>query len=155
MSKIESENRLERQKERADNFFDKTKNSLRWILNGNRPKNFQISTIFTVTLKLAIFRRENQKERQKERADNFFDETENCLRWILKGNRPKNFKILTIFTITLELAIFKRENQKKRQKEQADIFFDKTKNYLRWILKGNRSKKFQISTIFTNRPEMV
>ena len=66
-------NRLERQKERGDNFFDETKNYLRWILKGNRPKKFQISTIFTFTLELAIFRRENQKERQKERADNFFD----------------------------------------------------------------------------------
>ena len=77
------------------------------------------------------------------------------MRWILNGNRPKNFQISTIFTITLELAIFKRENQKERQKERADNFFDKTKNSLRWILKGNRSKKFQISTIFTNRPEMA
>ena len=55
MGKIESENRLERQKERADNFFDKTKNSLRWILNGNRPKNFQISTIFTNRPEMAYF----------------------------------------------------------------------------------------------------
>ena len=55
MGKIESENRLERQKERADNFFDKTKNSLRWILNGNRPKKFQISTIFTYRPETALF----------------------------------------------------------------------------------------------------
>ena len=55
MGKIESENRLERQKERADNFFDKTKNSLRWILNGNRSKNFQISTIFTNRPEIAYF----------------------------------------------------------------------------------------------------
>ena len=41
MGKIESENRLERQKERADNFFDKNKNYLCWILNGNRPKIFR------------------------------------------------------------------------------------------------------------------
>ena len=77
------------------------------------------------------------------------------MRWILKGNRPKNFQISTIFTITLELAIFKRENQKERQKERADNYFDKTKNYLRWILNGNRPKNFQISTIFTNTPEMA
>ena len=111
-------------------------------MKGNRPKNFQISTIFTFTLELAIFRRENQKERQKERADNFFDKTKNYLCWILKGNRPKKFQISTIFTITLELAIFKRKNQKERQKERADNFFYRTKNYLRWILKGNRPKKF-------------
>ena len=98
---------------------------------------------------------ENRLERQKERADNFFDKTKNSLRWILNGNRPKKIKISTIFTFTLELAIFRRENQKERQKERADNFFDKTKNYLRWILKGNRSKIFPISTIFTNRPEMV
>ena len=61
----------------------------------------------------------------------------------MKGNRQKNFKILTIFTITLELAIFKRENQKERQKERADNYFDKTKNYLRWILNGNRPKIFK------------
>ena len=87
-------------------------------------KKIQISNIFTITLELAIFRRENQKERQKERADNFFDKTKNYLRWILKGNRPKNFQISTIFTFTLELAIFRRENQKERQKERADNFFD-------------------------------
>ena len=57
--------------------------------------------------------------------------------------------------ISVELDNLKQENQKERQKERADNFFDKTKNYLRWILKGNRSKNFQISTIFTNRPEMV
>ena len=73
MDSFKQENQKERQKKRADNSFDKTKNYLRWILNGNSPKNFQISTIFTFTLELAIFRRENQKERQKERADNFFD----------------------------------------------------------------------------------
>ena len=47
MGKFKLQIRVERQKERADNFFDKTKTSLRSILNGNRPKNFQISTIFT------------------------------------------------------------------------------------------------------------
>ena len=47
MGKFKLQNRVERQKERADNFFDITKNSLRSTLNGNRPKNFQISTIFT------------------------------------------------------------------------------------------------------------
>ena len=74
MDSFKQENQKERQKKRADNSFDKTKNYyLCWILNGNSPKNFQISTIFTFTLELAIFRRENQKERQKERADNFFD----------------------------------------------------------------------------------
>ena len=124
MDSFKQENQKERQKERADNFFDKTKNYLRWILNGNRPKKFKISTIFTFTLELAIFRRENQKERQKERADNYFDKTKNYLRWILNGNRPKKFKISTIFTFTLELAIFRRENQKERQKERADNFFD-------------------------------
>ena len=62
-------------------------------------------------------------------------------------------KISTIFTITLDLGIFKRENQPERQKERADNFFDKTKNSLRWILNGFRPKKFQISTIFTYRPE--
>ena len=46
-------NHLERQKERDDNFLHKSKNSLRWILKGNRPKNFQNSTFFTNTIELA------------------------------------------------------------------------------------------------------
>ena len=84
-------NHLERQKERDDNFLHKSKNSLRWILKGNRPKNFQNSTIFTIAIELGIFERENRPERQKERADNFLHKSKNSLRWILKGNRPKNF----------------------------------------------------------------
>ena len=55
--------------------------------------------------------------------------------------------------ISVELDSFKQENQKERQKERADNFFDKTKSSLRSILNGNRPKNFQISTIFTNRPE--
>ena len=54
-------------------------------------QNHQNSTIFTITLELGIFERENRPERQKERADNFLHHTKNSLRWILKGNRPKNF----------------------------------------------------------------
>jgi len=104
---------------------------------------------------LGIFKRENQLEREKERADKYFDKTKNSLRWILKGNRTKNVRNWKIFTFTLELVIFIRENQLERQKERADNFFDKTKNSLRWILQGNRPKKFQNSTIFTNRPEIA
>ena len=84
-------NHPERQKERDNNFLHKSKNSLRWILKGKRPKNFQNSTIFTITIESGIFERENRPERQKERADNFLHHTKNSLRWILKGNRPKNF----------------------------------------------------------------
>ena len=35
MGKIKLQNRLERQNGAADNFFHKTKNSLRWILKGS------------------------------------------------------------------------------------------------------------------------
>ena len=73
------QNHLERQKEWADNFFIKQK-KLHWILNGYIriwSKKFEISTIFTNRLELAIFKRVNQPERQKERADNFFYESKN------------------------------------------------------------------------------
>ena len=75
--------------------------------------------------------------------------------WILKGNRPKNFQFLTIFTNRVKTGNFQREKRPERKKERADNFFNKMKNSLRWILKGNRPKNFQIPTIFTNRPEMA
>ena len=57
-----------------------------------------------ISVELDSFKQENQKERQKERADNFLHKSKNSLRWILKGNRPKNFQNSTIFTNTIELA---------------------------------------------------
>ena len=77
---------------------------MHWILKGNRPENFQNSTIFTITIELGIFEGENCQERQKERADNFLHKSKNSLRWNLKGNRPKNFQNSTFFTNTIELA---------------------------------------------------
>ena len=100
----ERENCPERQKERADNFLQKSKSFLPWILKGIRPKNFHNSTIFTIAIELGIFERENRPERQKERADNFLHKSKNSLRCILKGNRPKNFQNWTIFINTIELA---------------------------------------------------
>ena len=86
-------------------------------------QNHQNSTILTITIESGIFERENCPERQMERADNFLQKSKNSLRWILKGNRPKNFQNLTIFTIAIELGIFERENRPERQKERADNFF--------------------------------
>ena len=67
----ERENRPEWQMERADNFLQKSKSFLRWILKRSRPKNYQNSTIFNIAIELGIFERENRPERQKERADYF------------------------------------------------------------------------------------
>ena len=53
MGKIKLQNRLERQNGAADQFFDSTKNSWRWILKVNRPKNFQNLTIFTYRPEMA------------------------------------------------------------------------------------------------------
>ena len=103
-------------------------------------QNHQNSTIFTITI--ALGEKENHPERQKERDDNFLHLSKNSLRWILDGIRPKNFQNSTIFTITIESGIFERENCPERQKERADNFLHKSKNSLRWILKGNRPKNF-------------
>ena len=65
----------EAEKERADNSFHKIKNSLRWILKGNRPKKFKISTIFTYRPEMAQMgkiKSENCLERQNGAADQFF-----------------------------------------------------------------------------------
>ena len=116
-------------------------------------QNHQNSTILTITIEFG--ERENRPEWQMERADNFLQKSKSFLRWILKGNRPKNFQNLTIFTIALELGIFERENRPERQKERADNFLHKSKNSLRWILKGIRPKNFQNSTFFTNTIELA
>ena len=116
-------------------------------------QNHQNSTIFTITIEFG--ERENRPERQMELAGNFLQKSKSFLRWILKGNRPKNFQNSTFFTIAIELGIFKRENRPERQKERAENFLHKSKNSLRWILKGNRPKNFQNWTIFTNIIELA
>ena len=118
----------ERKKERADNFSNQIENSLHWISKGNEPKKFQFRTIFTNRVKTGNFQREKRPERKKERADNFFKQMKNSLRWISKGNRPKKVLLSTIFTNTVKTGNFESKNRLERQKERAENFFHKTEN---------------------------
>ena len=52
----------------------------------------------------------------------------------------QNHQNSTILTITIEFG--ERENRPEWQMERADNFLQKSKSFLRWILKGNRPKIF-------------